>query len=217
MASAAAGEAMPSGLGGVVPRSKLYQVLQAPYRYPDEELHAELAAGRWLARLETASEALPFAVPPAAGLREPPAKLEDAQVEYSRLFDVGPGGPPCSLFGGHYENDRLRVMEETIRFYDFFGLRFDRDVGIFPDHMAVELEFMAYLAGQPPGSTNGGSFLRAQRDFIERHLCRWVPQLERAVADQAELPFYRALISFTAGFLEADRQYLVSALRQVAE
>src|SRR3990172_528463 len=86
MASAAAGEALPSGLGEVAPRSRLYQVLQAPYRYPGEDLHAELAAGRWLAQLEAASEALPFAVPSPAGLREPPAKLEDAQVEYSPLF-----------------------------------------------------------------------------------------------------------------------------------
>ncbi len=213
MTSSPAGRATSAGAGSAAPRSRLYRAVRTSFRYPDEDFFAALASGAWLETLSSARAALPFEAPPLAGLNEPPPDLESAQVEFSRLFDVGPGGPPCSLFGGHYESDRLRIMEEASRFYEFFGLRFDREVGIFPDHIAVEMEFMEYLAGRP----SDGSYLRAQRDFLDRHLARWLPQLARTVNRQAELPFYRSLVDFAAAFVEADRRYLLSVLRQPAE
>ncbi len=204
------------GLSKVMPRSRAYELLRSVFLYPDAIAYARLASGSWLTELRAAVAALPYDAPPLDGLDEVPADLELAQVEFSRLFDVGPGGPPCSLFGGHYEADRLRVMEEVVRFYEFFGLRFERDAGLFPDHLCVEMEFVEHLAAAQADASDPASYLRAQRDFLERHLCRWLPRLVDTVQRQAELPFYRNLVACTAAFLEADRRYLVAKLRQSA-
>lgn len=216
MTPVAPGRPVAPGLSKAVPRSRTYELLRSAFLYPDDAAYTRLADGAWISDLQAAAAALPYGAPSLDGLGDVPESLEAAQVEFSRLFDVGPGGPPCSLFGGHYEADRLRVMEEAVRFYEFFGLRFERETGLFPDHICVQMEFVEHLAAAQSSAADEASYLRAQRDFLERHLCRWLPRLVDSVQRQAELPFYRNLVAWTAALLDADRRYLVAKLRQTA-
>src|SRR4030065_69651 len=84
-----------------------------------------------------------------------------------RLYTlVGPAGePPGSLVAGHHERDRLRVMEELVRFYDFFGLGLAP--GTMPDHLTAELDFMHFLTFREAEAVREGgdreSYLRAER------------------------------------------------------
>ncbi len=106
-------------------------------------------------------------------------------------------------------------MEELVRFYNFFGLHLSP--GLMPDHVTVELEFMHYLAFKEAEARKSDgdvdSYLRAQRDFVQRHLANWWPLLAAAVKRQRPMPFYRALVALLERFLDAERTYLGKALR----
>ena len=109
----------------------------------------------------------------------------------------------------------MKVMEDATRFYNYFGLRLAGELRELPDHITTELEFLHYLTfreaqirqqGQDPSS-----LLRAERDFLARHLCRWVPRLQARLAKQDTLPFFPALVHLALEFFETDRSYATAA------
>jgi DMSO reductase family type II enzyme chaperone len=195
-------------------RSQIYHLLARSYSFCQESLFQEITQGRWQQAIVQLFCRLPFEVPVAAGAPVA-ASLEDFQVEYNRLFEVGTmGGPPCPLFGGHWERDRMRVMEELLRFYNYFGLSMTQ--GQLPDHITVEMEFMHFLAFKEAEALQEkrqqDSYQRAQRDFLDRHLGKWVPALRQRLAKLEPLPFFDELVTLTDEFLKRERQYLKSIL-----
>lgn len=205
-------ETMSPRVGVVAPRAKVYGLLAALFRYPDKVVLSGIASAAGPDGLAATLKGLPYTL--STPSLPVPSNLEAVQVEYTRLFDIGPDGPPCSLSEGHHRADRLHAMEEVMRFFDFFGLRFQPESGLFPDHLSVELEFMKVMAGAEV-STDEQSAIRAQHDFLERHLCSWLPQLREAVSRHAELPLYPALTDIAQRFVEGDRGYLAGKLRRV--
>ncbi len=193
-------------------RSGLYAVFSGAFAFPPAGFHRDVVEGRWLESLSSLLATLPYRLSPgAAGAWSAPSDYDRFQSEYIRLFEVGArGSAPCALYGGHYARDRLRTMEELVRFYNFFGLRLSP--GLMPDHITVELEFMHYLAFKEVDAAGSGgdveSYLQAQKDFLDRHLGSWLPQLQAALGAQRPLPFYRALVRLATRFVECDRRYL---------
>ncbi len=201
-------------------RSRLYQILAAAFAFPDEDFHAAVRDGSLAAVIAEACVALPYDLASAAtlelgGLEQPYTEFES---EYIRLFDVGAAGPPCPLYGGVYGGDRMKVMEDATRFYNFFQLRLSPQMRELPDHITTELEFLHYLTFREAEARQQGldpaPLLRAQRDFLARHLCRWVPRLQARLSKQTTLPFFPALVRFAATFFEADQAYAAAASAQ---
>jgi DMSO reductase family type II enzyme chaperone len=197
-------------------RSRLYSLVGRAFAPPNDTLYEELTGGAWERQVAEALAVLPFSLS-LANLRLRPEELgsKDLQAEYVRLFEVGVmGGPPCSLFAGHHESDRLRVMEELVRFYGFFDLRLTQ--GRMPDHLTVELEFMQFLAFRVAEALEQGddreSWLRAQRDFLQRQLGRFLARLSEKVRVQKPLPFFEGLVELSHGFAQEDYRYIVAAL-----
>jgi DMSO reductase family type II enzyme chaperone len=105
----------------------------------------------------------------------------------------------------------MKLMEELVRFYEHFGLQ--TNAGDHPDHVSAELEFMHYLAFKETAAIahqqDVPDLRRAQRDFLERHLCRWLPRLSRRIASAAGAPaFYTGVAALADGFARADLGYL---------
>jgi len=200
--------------GPTAARSQTYLFLARTFAFPSQAFYDDVTGGRWQEQAAGLLPQLPFPVPPLGG-GPPTVSLDDFQTEYNRLFEVGTmSGPPCPLFGGLYERDRMRVMEELIRFYNYFGLGLTQ--GQLPDHVTVELEFTHYLtykeaqAGQMGGDV--GSYQRAEKDFLDRHLGKWVPVLHQKLANCQPLPFFGGLVAWTEDFLGRERHYLKSLL-----
>jgi DMSO reductase family type II enzyme chaperone len=207
----------PSAAAAALGRSGLYALLARALAFPQPEFHQETVSGRLRHRIAEALEGLPYRLA-AGSLRDwlPVSDYEAFQSEYIRLFEVGPRGHAlCPLYSGHYGSDRLRTMEELVRFYNYFGLRITP--GLMPDHVTVELEFMHYLTHQEAQARQTGgdreSYLRAQRDFLERHLNGWWPLAVAATRRQRPQRFYRSLMALILRFLAAERGHLASALR----
>jgi DMSO reductase family type II enzyme chaperone len=197
-------------------RSRLYSVLAIAFSFPDEELHTAIRDGSVAQAIADLARALPHGLAGAAtpDLATAPESRVELESEYIRLFDVGAAGPPCPLYGGVYGGDRMKVMEDAVRFYNFFALRLAPTLHELPDHITTELEFLHYLTFREAEACESGidpaPLLRAERDFLARHLCRWVPQLRARLAKQKTTwAFFPALVRFAEAYFAADRVYAV--------
>ena len=198
-------------------RSRLYQLLAAAFGFPDDDLFAAVCDGSFAAALAQTCAALPYDLGAAlaAGLHDTGGAYADFESEYIRLFDVGPAGPPCPLYGGVYAGDRMKTMEDATRFYNFFQLRLVPQVRELPDHITTELEFLHYLTFREVEARQRGMdpspLLRATRDFLARHLSKWVPRMQARLAKQTTCAFFPALVQFAVTFFAADHAYAAAA------
>jgi TorA maturation chaperone TorD len=117
----------------------------------------------------------------------------DLAGEHSALFDAE---APCPPYEGSYEADpfrHTRQMADVAGFYRAFGARAGADR---PDHVACELEFLAFLAARRLAAEEGGAAdeaaicLEAENAFLRGHLGRWFPAFCRRVAASTASPFY---------------------------
>ena len=203
-------------------RSRLYDLLARAFAVPGPPFHQAVREGVFAAQVWDSLAALPYA--PALGDGEivrqqlaEAASHRELQSEYIRLFDVGAPGPPCPLYGGEYQKGRKGVMEELIRFYNYFGLHPSPRSRDMPDHITSELEFMHFVIFREVAALHHqqdrASYLRAERDFLERHLCAWVPRLGERLRRQQPPAFYEALVRLAEALLAADLRYLQGLLR----
>jgi DMSO reductase family type II enzyme chaperone len=199
-------------------RSELFGLLADGLEFPSKEFHLEVQARVFSEHVGSLLGVLPYQLAEVVDL----AALANAddyvefQGEYMRLFDIGAVRPPCPLYGGEWGGTRKRAMEEALRFYRFFGLKVDDGAHELPDHITVELEFMQVMAFTE-GMTRArdedpASFLRAERDFLERHPGKWWPMLQRKLPSYEPGPFYAALVALTGAVLAADGDYVRALL-----
>jgi DMSO reductase family type II enzyme chaperone len=188
-------------------RSRAYRIFAEAFGYPQGALLDEIRSG---ALSNALCEALEVISPSLAASLDRSALrvLEDADalaVEYTRLFDVGTSGPPCPLHGGLWVGDRMKTMEEVLRFYRHFGLTVGGEPSELPDHLGLELEFLHYLAFREDqalhAGTDPGAFVRAERDFVARHPGQVVPLLRAKLEQEHAAPFFMALARALEGFL----------------
>jgi DMSO reductase family type II enzyme chaperone len=213
-------------------RSRLYAVLAEVYRYPDESFRRQAKQGELAQALEALSAGLPYPFSleesERKGLALPgDVDEEEIEVEFVRLFESGPGGPPCPLVEGAWREDRKVVLRELILFYNHFGLSYAEGAqDERPDHICLEMEFLHYLTFKEVQALQTGadpsSYRRAQRDFLERHPLAWIEKAsERITLIYERLPedacreaivFYRELMQLTFRFLGEERSYLQTLL-----
>jgi TorA maturation chaperone TorD len=142
------------------------------------------------------------------GLEEVPRLLD----EYERLF-VGPGQVPCPPYESFWREDvpvdiRRTLMgpctAELKEIYSDLGLQMSSQSVELPDHIAIELEAMAYALSFEETAP-------VARRIFEEHLARWLPRLCRAVAHEVVEAFYRDLAVLTLDWLAAIKGYFALA------
>jgi TorA maturation chaperone TorD len=145
-----------------------------------------------------------------------PVRLPDPEEalglldEYERLF-VGPGQVPCPPYESFWREDVPVDIRRTLmgpctadlrRIYNELGLQVSARSGELPDHIAIELEALAYAL-----SLEETDAVACQ--LFEGHLVQWLPRLCRAVAHEAEEDFYRNLAVLTLDWLAAIKSYFI--------
>ncbi len=143
--------------------------------------------------------------------------LAEFEMEFTRTFDAAPPVPSCPPYEGiYYGEPRSAVMLEVSEFYNCFGLRMSQEEGKreFPDHISAELEFLHFLAFKEANAVWNGDektlngYLLAQKDFLERHLIRWVPEFCGKLQNSASIPFYAWLARITSRFIMSEHELL---------
>ncbi len=202
----------------VAKRSFAYGTLAACLQFPDEILVESITSDTLLKGLQgifDLEKDLALHPDDVAGLATP-ITIETLTTEYEHLFEVTtPQGALCGLYAGLYYGDRMQVMEEHVRFYNFFGLHLPDKIAELPDHLGTELEFMRFLSTQEAWAVETDqptiSFQKAQLDFISRHLLRWIESLEQSVTKYATVQFYKSLIGVVRAILSVETNRLASS------
>jgi TorA maturation chaperone TorD len=185
-------------------RAPLYALLARLFTYP---LEADALTA--VTRLSLDDDAIESSLSAAlaqmkAALLGGPSVVETLNREATRLFE-GPGQPVAPPFGSFYLNGRRLMGPEAVdvrQAYLAAQLLPDRDGGLPPDHLSLELGFLAALA--QGGSPNVTTF----REFLAKHMLNWLPKWRADVQAAQAHPFFAGLAAFTQAALEADRDWL---------
>lgn len=117
------------------------------------------------------------------------------------------------------------ARDQALAWYHRFGLGKSDSWNDCEDHVALELEFVAYLAGkcvealeaagqdgdaQQGGAARVKELLDAQRAFVGEHLVNWLPEFDRDVDHKARTDFYRGLARLTSHYAKEDLALLES-------
>jgi len=189
-------------------RANVYKRLSSALAFPDLALHERATADKWPDEIAAEVAALPYRLRMHDLAWPAPDDYDEMQSEYIRIFQIGGRrGPPCPLHEGHYTRDRSHTLRHLIRFYNYFN--FHPAEGVMPDLLSIELEFMSHLAGG--GVSDEQSLLRAQRDFLKRHLS-WLSTLSERVARSGPPRFYGSLVKLADRFVAADQQFIKTTL-----
>jgi len=131
----------------------------------------------------------------------------ELRVEYNRLF-VGPGKLPCPPYESVYRRDRVKdeigtlmgpsVLDVKNRYAEA-GLELSKSFKDYPDHVAVELEFMNFLCSKEAATVDivGKEDLRKkQKEFLEMHIRTWAGEFSDRVLKSTDSLFYKTAASF---------------------
>jgi putative dimethyl sulfoxide reductase chaperone len=139
-----------------------------------------------------------------------PEDLRELAWDYNCLF-VGPGPLLAPPWESVYLSDEHLVFEkqtiEVRRFYRQFGLQAPR-LNVEPDdHIGLEFAFMVHTCSLALAALEHHQddvfdcMLKAQRDFLEKHLLRWSPDCLWRVIRQAGSDYYRGVAYLALGCL----------------
>jgi len=153
------------------------------------------------------------------------ARLELA-VEYANLFLGIKGKPPHPSESAYRSEDHLIMqepMDEVLHAYWDAGVNKDKKFTEPADHIAVELQFMAYLCRKTAEALgrnekdNALKYLKMQKDFLRNHLSLWISPFVKDILDTAEVDFYKGIAIITKRFVELDNSMIDDLLKAAEE
>lgn len=141
----------------------------------------------------------------------------ELSVEYASLF-LGPARhiPPYeSVHRPDTEGGGLlwgKVTAEIKRLVKSLNLCYNKEYKDLPDHISIEFELMKRLIDYEAGAskradnTSARRALELENKLMEEHISQWVPQFCEKVIAQTTSDFYRAIASFTKGFILTEQK-----------
>lgn len=193
-------------------REDIYRLLAACYYSPTATLFEENCCTSLAILLKgIAPDAAQFACEASDAIKT--TSPEVLAVEHARLF-IGPFQLVAPPYGSIYLDDAKTVMGDSTAkvaaFYHKCGLVLADDFHELPDHFAVELEFISFLAFKQreaelyENSDEVTRLVALQHEFLGRYLMPWLEPFTSAIITDAEAPFYQAVARCTAAFITAD-------------
>lgn len=195
-------------------RSCLYALLAEGFAYPQADGALRVLNGDLLGEISDSMDVLEIRPPAWTDEAEQPlpTTVPELQRIYTGAFDATGGRPDVSMLERNYGTEgEQKLWEQLLAFYSHFGLDFSAGYAEEqPDHLLTELGFMHYLAFLEAGSLrSAGDLKRGQRDFLDLHLARWVPEFAEALKAVA---WYSTLANLLSVAVVADREAVNAAI-----
>ena len=199
--------------------SQIYLFLGRCFSYPKNEFYEAMKDIRVREEVWALLGGVPFKVKFNNCIPSPSLLQEEFETEYISTFDINPSRP---LYETAYSREDMcarDIYEDLLRFYDYFDIKLSEQEKDYPDHLTVELEFMAFLSKKEGDATGCGvspdPYRLAQLDFIERHLDKWVYKLDEKIQTKVKDPFYKGVSTFMKGFIKEHHLYLQTVLNRL--
>ena len=149
---------------------------------------------------------------------------ENLAIEYTRLF-LGPGkhiSPHESVQlkrgSGILWGQETVAVRKTYRAAGFDIGETETDI---PDHLSVELDFLALLAKEEAQAWEQkdqeltAKSLHLQHGFISRHLGKWAAGFCAKVKEEADFAFYPAFAELLRGYLSGEKSEIAKRLNLI--
>lgn len=146
--------------------------------------------------------------------------LEDLAVDYARIFlgagivDFDAAYPYESVYTSPKKLIMQEARDEVVAFYQKCGVARDKELNEPEDHMAFELEFMAYLcreaiqACQEKNEEQLAKVLSWQQEFLTSHIMKWADDFCEDIFKYAATDFYKGAAKITRGYLHMELEFM---------
>ncbi len=155
--------------------------------------------------------------------------LTDLAVDYAKVF-LGAGinnGAAAYPYESVYTSAEKLIMQEArdqvLAEYRAKGLNAAQDLGFPEDHIAFELEFMAFLCQETNTAFAAAdsravlACLKEEKRFLEHHLSNWVDRFCVDIEKSAETDFYKGMAKITRGYLHLEHSILDGWINEIME
>jgi TorA maturation chaperone TorD len=192
-------------------RLLLYRLLAALYRYPLTHEKLSALANVAIQGDSSITQTLQDLQGTLVGMED--AFIERLNVEMTRLLE-GPGITPAVPYASYYLHDKQLMgpaAQAARRLYLEWGV--EPELGsIPPDHIALELGFLSFLAEQSLSDDRREDALRVSLVFLSENLKPWLRLFCAAIENAAQESFFRALAVLTRQLIAADEAWLQESL-----
>ncbi|MEM2549348.1 MAG: molecular chaperone TorD family protein [Nitrososphaerota archaeon] len=136
-------------------------------------------------------------------------------VDYANVF-LGVKKKPPHPSESVYKTGLLmqEPYDEVLHAYWEAGVDVVKDFKEPADHIAIELQFMSYLcrkaldALDKKDKENLLKYLKMQKEFHEKHLAQWVPQLAKDIQESADTDFYKGFAKIMGKYIHYDNDII---------
>lgn len=144
--------------------------------------------------------------------------FEEWRTEYERVFGLM-SCRECPPFETEFQPNnepffRTQQLADIAGFYHAFGVQAPANASERPDHLTLELEFMALLlmkerlaSADDLGRSRGWLCAEAAKSFFEAHLAWWVPSFAKGLRFKAGEGYYAELAQVLASFVTFERRW----------
>ena len=192
-------------------------ILARVFNYPDRDFTKEFINGETSKQLDACINILKL-----EDLDQPLADIQnyfknnknlekcqlDLEKEYTWLFFASKPRAVYLFESVYTEGKLLRDSTFNVaRMYYDAGLNVVETMKLPPDHMAVELEFLAYLLFNEAKSFSEKQqdklelAIRMRKGLLEKHLGSFSKSFSERLKEKARLPFYRAMAHILEKFI----------------
>ncbi len=194
-------------------RSNTYKLLAACLYYPEKEFIEELGGGVILISLKEFNsdfdEGMKNIEDFVKGYKDGEALYTELAAEYVRLF-VTSKQAFCPPYESYYSGSNILMTEalEVMKAYSKAGLKISSGFKDLPDHIATELEFMHYLCFKQAEALgnkdekNAEMYSTLQKNFLEEHLIKWIPDLCKCIIKEGKIGFYKGVSEVLGNFID---------------
>lgn len=163
----------------------------------------------------------PEELDPQKVLARLPETARELNDEYEAVFGLLVSGD-CPPYETEYINSKFTFqrsngLADVAGYYRAFGLDPSAQCPERPDHIVLELEFMAHLSGllhqadgflDPSRVERIGICRQAQQRFFAEHLAWWAPAFATLLARRAQGGFYESAARYLSALVPIERAYL---------
>jgi putative dimethyl sulfoxide reductase chaperone len=151
--------------------------------------------------------------------------IENLAADFASLF-LGIGRYPAYPYESVYLSQEGIIMGESrdkvLKMYLKEGLQKMDWFKEPEDHIAIELEFMAFLCLKMQEALSAGSLdtvlrlIETQRDFFEKHLKSWVPKFCDDIIKHAfKYDFYQAMANITKRYILLEEATVLQMAKEL--